>query len=256
MNLVLAACVVLRSFLVFLSTIFPCNWFWSCTTLDEKTEKVLLNFGKFHGVIREPGCYCVNMWGLSAREVQTSRSAIDLIHVKVADGKGNPLLVSGVVTYEIVDSRKAALDVPQTKSFVNTQGLAVMKKISSMYPYEAKEGEHSLKTEAQHLRAQMIEMLQERVKAAGVHILNFELTDLAYAPEIAQAMLIRQQAEAMVDARKIIVDGAVAISYGAIAGLSDRHVQLSVSDQAKLVTNLLTVICGDSKVQPQIQVGI
>jgi len=125
-----------------------------------------------------------------------------------------------------------------------------------MYPYEAREGEHSLKKEAPHLRGQMIDMLQERVKAAGVEIVSFELTDLAYAPEIAQAMLIRQQAEAMVDARKIIVDGAVSICYGALSGLSDRHVQLSTADQAKLVTSLLVVICGDAKVQPQVQVGL
>jgi len=214
-------------------------------------------WGNFFGVVREPGFYCFNPCVFNKKIViSTARTAIDLTHVKVADGKGNPLLVSGVVTYQIVDARKAALDVPNTKPFVSTQGLAVMKKIASMYPYEGRQGEHSLKTEAQQLRGQMIQMLQDRVNCAGVHILNFELTDLAYAPEIAQAMLIRQQAEAMVDARKIIVDGAVGITYGAISGLADRQLPLGVGEQARLVTNLLTVICGDSKVQPQIQVGI
>jgi len=240
----------------FLGTIFPCAWFGACSCVDEKTEKVLLYYGKYHGVIREPGCYCWNPYGVNSRLVSTARVAIDLVHVKVADGKGNPLLVSGVVTYEIIDARRAALDVPLTRSFVNTQGLAVMKKIASMYPYEAKEGEHSLKSEAAHLRSQMINMLQDRVTAAGVKIFNFELTDLAYAPEIAQAMLIRQQAEAMVDARKIIVEGAVAISYGALVGLGERNLQLSVTDQSRLVSSLLTVICGDSKVQPQLSVGL
>jgi regulator of protease activity HflC (stomatin/prohibitin superfamily) len=164
-------------------------------------------------------------------------------------------MVSGVVTYQIVDARKAALDVPETKSYINTQGLAVMKKIASMYPYEAKEGEHSLKTEASRLRLQMIELLQDRVTPAGIQVVNFELTDLAYAPEIAQAMLIRQQAEAMVDARKIIVEGAVQISYGALAALSERGVKMSKEEESKMVTNLLVVICGDSKVQPQVNVG-
>jgi len=238
-----------------LSCFFPCGWCGSCATVDEKTERVLLAFGKYFGTVREPGCYCWNPCGISSRIVSTSRSAIDLLQVKVADARGNPLMVSGVVTYQIVDARKAALDVPETKSYINTQGLAVMKKIASMYPYEAKEGEHSLKTEASRLRLQMIELLQDRVTPAGIQVVNFELTDLAYAPEIAQAMLIRQQAEAMVDARKIIVDGAVQISYGALAGLAERGVKMSKDEEAKMVTNLLVVICGDSKVQPQVNVG-
>jgi len=112
-----------------------------------------------------------------------------------------------------------------------------------------------LKTEASRLRTQMIEMLQQRVDAAGVLVVNFELTDLAYAPEIAQAMLIRQQAEAMVDARKIIVDGAINIAHGALSGLSERGVKMSKEEEVRLVTNLLVVICGDAKVQPQVSVG-
>jgi len=238
-----------------LSSCFPLGWCGSCATVDEKTERVLLTFGKYFGTIRKPGCYCWNPCGVSSRVVSTSRSAIDLVQVKVADARGNPLMVSGVVTYQVVDARKAALDVPDSKSYINTQGLAVMKKIASMYPYEAKEGEHSLKTEASRLRLQMIELLQDRVTPAGIQVINFELTDLAYAPEIAQAMLIRQQAEAMVDARKIIVDGAVQISYGALSGLAERGVKMSKEEEAKMVTNLLVVICGDSKVQPQVNVG-
>jgi len=238
-----------------LSCFFPLGWCGSCATVDEKTERVLLTFGKYFGTIRKPGCYCWNPCGVSSRIVSTSRSAIDLVQVKVADARGNPLMVSGVVTYQVVDARKAALDVPDSKTYINTQGLAVMKKIASMYPYEAKEGEHSLKTEASRLRLQMIELLQDRVTPAGIQVTNFELTDLAYAPEIAQAMLIRQQAEAMVDARKIIVDGAVQISYGALSGLAERGVKMSKEEEAKMVTNLLVVICGDSKVQPQVNVG-
>jgi len=125
-----------------------------------------------------------------------------------------------------------------------------------MYPYEAKkEGDHSLKTEAGHLRGIMIKFLQDRVAPSGAMVLNFELTDLAYAPEIANAMLIRQQAEAMVDARKIIVEGAVQISYGALAGLNDRGIKLTKEQEAAMVSNLLVVICGDAKVQPTVNVG-
>jgi len=239
----------------FLGTVCFCAWCGACNTVDEKTEKVLLNWGKFQGVVREPGCYCWNPFGMSPRVVSTARAAIDLTHVKVADFKGNPLMVSGVVTYVVVDSRKAALDVQNVNSYIQTQAMAVLKRIASMYPYEAKEGEHSLKTEASRLRTQMVRFLQDRVNAAGVLIINFELTDLAYAPEIANAMLIRQQAEALVDARKIIVEGAVHISYGALAGLAERGVRLTKDQEAMMVTNLLCVICGDSKVTPTVNVG-
>jgi len=177
--------------------------------------------------MRQPGCYCWSPFGLTTKTISTARSAIDLMHVKVADQKGNPLMVSGVVTYQVVDSRKAALDVSHVESYVQTQALAVLKKIAALYPYEAKEGGHSLKTEAGHLRGIMVKFLQERVNAAGALIVNFELTDLAYAPEIAGAMLIRQQAEALVDARKIVVEGAVQISYGALSGLNDRGIKLT-----------------------------
>jgi len=239
------------SFLSCLSSLVcPCIWIGACSVVNERSEHVLLNWGQYFGVLREPGCYCINPGGITTKVISTCRSALDLTQVKVADLKGNPLMVSGVVTYQIIDSRKAALDVPDTKTYISTQGLAVMKKICSMYPYESKKGEHSLKSEAGHLRKEMISMLQERVSPAGVQIINFELTDLSYAAEIAQAMLIRQQAEAMIDARKIIVEGAVSIAHGAILGLEQRGMKMTKEDEGKLVSKLLTVICGDSKVSP------
>jgi regulator of protease activity HflC (stomatin/prohibitin superfamily) len=240
----------------FCSTVCPCVWCGGCTTVTEKTEMVLLNFGKYMGVLRLPGCYCYNPFGTTTREISTARAAIDLMSVKVADAKGNPLVVSGVVTYQVVDSRKAALDVQDVRSFIQTQGLAVMKRVASLYPYDSKDpNEHSLKTEANRLSKQMIELLQERCNVAGVLIVNFELTDLAYAPEIAQAMLIRQQAEALVDARKIVVEGAIGITHGAIEGLNQRGIKLGKEMEHQLVANLLTVICGEARVQPVVSVG-
>jgi len=240
---------------VVLSCVCPCLWCCGCSTLDERQEKVLLNWGEYHATIRQPGCYCWNPYSLSVRTISTARSAIDLMHVKVADLRGNPLMVSGVVTYFVVDSRKAALDVLDVRTYISTQALAVMKKIASMYPYEAKDGQHSLKTEANHLRGTMVKFLQERVNPAGALITNFELTDLAYAPEIANAMLIRQQAEALVDARKVIVEGAVRIASDALSGLNERGIKMSKEQEATMVSNLLIVICGDAKVQPTVNVG-
>jgi len=163
-------------------------------------------------------------------------------------------LISGVVSYQIYKARAAVLDVQDVRQYILNQGLAVAKKIASMYPYESQDG-HSLKGEAERIREQMMAMLQERCNVAGVVIHNFELTDLAYAPEIAQAMLIRQQAEAMVDARKIIVKGAVEIAHGAVESLSGRGLHLSPEEQNRVVSNLLVIICGDAKVQPIISVS-
>jgi len=237
-----------------LSTLCFLGWCFGCRCVNEKTEQVLLNFGKYHGVLREPGCYCVNPCGIRPRTVTTARAAIELTHVKVADLKGNPLLVGGVVTYVVVDARKAALDVQNVYGYISTQAMAVLKRIASMYPYEAKTGQLSLKSEASRLHEQMIRLLQNRVTPAGVLIINFELTDLAYAPEIANAMLIRQQAEALVDARQVIVQGAVQISHGALRSLAERGVQLTKEQEAVMVSNLLCVICGDSKITPSVSV--
>jgi regulator of protease activity HflC (stomatin/prohibitin superfamily) len=227
-----------------LSTMFPCAWICGgFQTIDEKTENVMLNYGKYFATIRQPGWYCVNPCGMESRRVLTVRTAVDLTHVKVADAKGNPLNVSGIITYHIVDSRKAVLDTKDAREYIMTQGLAVMKRIASMYPYE---GEHSLKSEADTLRKQMVALLQERVDSAGLEVLSFELTDLSYAPEIAQAMLVRQQAEAMIEARQTIVKGAVSISLGAMKGLRERGIVMSPDEESRMVSNLLVVIC-DSK---------
>lgn len=237
------------------SCIIPCYWCSGCMTVNEKTETVLLNYGKFEGVLREPGCYCYNPAGTTAITISLKQQAVDLKDVKVADARGNPIKISGVVTYYIVNSRKAALEVDYVNGFLATQGLAVMKQIAALYPYEAKEGLPSLKTEASHIKQQMIAELQTRVTPAGIRVLNFELTDLAYAPEVAQGMLIRQMAEAKLDARKTIVEGAVEIAKGAVAALSDSGIRMNDADQARLISNLLITICSDASVQPTLSVS-
>lgn len=238
----------------FASTLLPCAWLGACQIVQEKQELVVLNFGKVAAIVREPGCYCWNPIGNSAVPVSTARVAMNLDNVKVADLKGNPLIVSGVVTYQVANAKKAALDVANASSYILNQGLTVIKKVAALYPYESADG-HSLKTEAERVRQQMVKMLQERCDVAGVTIYNFELTDLAYAPEIAQAMLIRQQAEAMVDARKVIVRGAVEIAHGALEELNKKGICMDNDEKARLTTNLLVTICGDQKVQPVVSLS-
>jgi regulator of protease activity HflC (stomatin/prohibitin superfamily) len=238
------------------ATVCFCAWCCACVQVQERQEKIFLHLGKYTGALRKPGCYCVNPMCVSTFETVTSRESLDLKSVKVADARANPLIISGIVTYQVVESRKATLDVKNVHSYIENQGLAVLKRVASMYPYEGKNPEdHSLKSEAGKLGKMMIELLQDRCSVAGVLITGFELTDLSYAPEIAQAMLVKQQSEALIDARKIIVDGAVGIAQGAIKGLNDRGIRFNPEKEADLVSNLLLVICGDSKVSPVVNVG-
>jgi len=138
---------------------------------------------------------------------------------------------------------------------VSTQGTAVMKKVASMYPYEARGTEPSLKSEAEHLRQNLISLLQERVTIAGIQVFNFELNDLAYAPEIAQQMLVRQQAEAVVDARKVIALGAVEIVKETIRGLQEQGITMTPEEKTRMASNLVIVVCGESGVSPVMNVG-
>jgi regulator of protease activity HflC (stomatin/prohibitin superfamily) len=226
-----------------------------CVTVNVKEEKVLLSMGKYIGTLRNPGCYCVNPFCLTMRSIPTVQKAVELQNVKVADGKGNPVVVSGVVTYRVVNSKKAALDVDSYSQFVITQGLTVMKRVASMYPYEAKEGQHSLKSEAEELRGLLIKLLQERLESAGLQVINFEFNDLAYSPEIAQAMLVRQQAEAVVDARKLIAEGAVEIVAETIKGLEANNISMSDQEKCRMASNLVVAICSEGGASPVVNVG-
>lgn len=221
----------------------------SIVIVHPQEEKVVINWGKFSGLLTEPGLYVKLVWGRQIIPVSVKRQTLELPRTTVADGNGNPIVIAAVVTYRYVDSKKVALDIQDAHGFVKTQAMAVLKQVASKYPYESPSG-HSLKAEAQSIGAEMVATLQTKVNAAGTKVSAFELSDLSYAPEIAQSMLVRQQAQALVDARKIVVEGAVEIVYEAIQQLEAKNLGLAEGERARLVSNLLTVICGEAKVQP------
>ncbi|HYW80554.1 MAG TPA: SPFH domain-containing protein, partial [Thermoguttaceae bacterium] len=200
---------------------FPITLLFSWVVVHPQEEKVVLVWGKFHKLFRTPGLFWVNTWGRKVIPVSTKRQTLDLPRTVVADGNGNPILIAAVVTYQYVDSIKVALEVEDAHDFVKTQAMAVLKQIASKYPYESPEG-HSLKSEAQAIGLEMVAALQKKAAPSGTQVESFELSDLSYAPEIAQAMLVRQQAQALVDARKIVVQGATEIVNDAIQQLSER----------------------------------
>jgi hypothetical protein len=176
-----------------LASCMPCGI--CCTKVTVRQEVVLLTFGRFLGVLREPGCYCINQCGLESRAVSRAVNSTELPSLSVIDSRGNPLRVSGVVNWVVVDAKKAVLDVQDYWSFLRAQAEVVMKQICSLHPYEAKPGsnEDSLKTEANKIRNDIVALLQKKVSQAGIRIIEYQFNEISYAPEIASQMLVRQQ---------------------------------------------------------------
>lgn len=241
------SCVATCVGLLCLPFTLMCSWY----VVNEKTQVVQLNCGKFHGVEKEPGCHWANCAGRDLRRVDMRIQSLELPNSKVVDKNGSPLIVSGIVCWHISNAKRAAIDVQNVNLYVQNEAQAVLKKIVSMYPYEAhdedgKEHNLSLKVEAAEIQKKMARMLQKQVKPAGATIYSFQFNELSYAPEIAAGMLRRQQARATIAARRKIVQGAVDIAYGAADELIDRGITMSHEERNKMVSNLLLVITGDN----------
>lgn len=229
--------------------LFPITLLGSWVVVHPQEEKLILIWGKLNRVLKEPGMLFVNVFGRKVITVSTKQQTIEIPKSVVADANANPVITAAICTFKVVDSEKAAFDVEDYLSFVKSQAVAVLKQVASKYPYSADDG-ISLKDETSQIGAEMVSVLAGKVEAAGIDIISYEISDLSYAPEIAQAMLVRQQAQALVDARKIVVEGAVEIVDGAMIHLKERGIEIAPSHQSKVVGNLLAIICGDAKVQP------
>lgn len=226
----------------------------SCFIVQPREEVVLLDYGKYNGTVKTPGCHFVCAPGRTVNRVSTKVKSIQIAETKTIDKNGNPLIINGILSYQIKSAKRAALDVEDADRFVLTQGLAAMKQIVARYPYEGEEGQgnHCLKTSADVISHEMIAVLQERVQVAGIKILTFTFNEISYAPEIAAGMLKRQQAQAVLQARKVIVSGAVEIAQSTVHELETMGIAMDDKSRIKIVGNLLTVICADSAVAPVI----
>eukprot|EP01124_Arcella_intermedia_P017526 TRINITY_DN24297_c0_g1_i1.p1 TRINITY_DN24297_c0_g1~~TRINITY_DN24297_c0_g1_i1.p1 ORF type:complete len:293 (-),score=64.92 TRINITY_DN24297_c0_g1_i1:52-852(-) len=235
---------------------FPLTLCGSFYSVREKHEVVLLVCGKYAGIEKEPGLHFYNCWGRDLRPVSKQIQSLHLPITKIVDKAGNPLNVSGIVVFWNSNTKKAAIDVTDPKEFTCNAAQAVLKAVVSRHPYET-DDPHSLclKSNANEIGKEMVELLQKEVNVAGVRIVSFQFNELSYAPEIASSMLKRQQAMALVGARQKIVEGAIDIALGAVVGLSKEGVDLDASEKAKIVTNLLTVICSDTDAKPTVSVG-
>ena len=211
--------------------------------------------GRLSGTWREPGLYCINPCGLTWALVSVNNRVATLTAMKCADSAGSSLIVSGVVTFRVVDAARAVLDMGSVEDYTHQQAQAVLKRIASQYRYITYDGTPSLITEQAHLGESLRALLQECVDVAGVQVVSFALSDLSFAPEIAAQMLIRQQAQATIDARKMIVAGAVGIACDAVEELAGRGKPVAPAEASRFISNLVLVICGEKAPTPTIELS-
>lgn len=230
----------------------PFAWAGCCNKVDQNEQKAVLYWGRYAGTLAEPGMYCLNPCGRETRTASTKCNTLELKDIKVVDAKGNPVVISGVVTYKIISARKACVDVEKPEYFIRLQATTALKQVASRYPYGAPPGQPSLQTECSGISAELARALQEKTDIAGALILSFELVDLSYAPEIAQVMLVRQQAESLVEARRLIVSSAVDMAQQAVAQLEAGGNGLSEQAKERITSTLLAVICSHSAATPTI----
>ena len=218
--------------------------------------RVVQLFGRYRGTIREDGLRWVNPL-TSRTKISTRVRNHETAVLKVNDAYGNPIELAAVVVWKVEDTAQASFEVDDFLEFVATQTEAAVRHIAIEYPYDAHDEDGlSLRGNAEEITEKLAVELHARVEAAGVQIIESRFTHLAYAPEIASAMLQRQQAGAVVAARRQIVDGAVGMVEDALARITERDiVELDSERKAAMVSNLLVVLCGDRAPQPVLNTG-
>jgi hypothetical protein len=218
--------------------------------------KVLQLFGEYRGTVREPGLRWANPF-FSKRGVSLRIRNFESERLKVNDHAGNPIEIAAVVVWRVVDTAEAIFHVDNYDNFVHVQSEAALRNLATSYPYDSHtDGEVALRSHTAQVAGHLKEEIQERLAQAGVEVVEARISHLAYAPEIAHAMLQRQQASAIIAARQKIVEGAVGMVEMALHMLSHQNiVELDNDRKAEMVGNLLVVLCGDRGTQPVVQAG-
>ncbi len=233
---------------------------------------VLVLFGTYYGTIKKEGFFWVNPFCSAinptvktnpsnpsfSKRVSLKTETLDNNKQKVNDELGNPVEIGAIVIWKVENPTKAVFNVQNYKTYLSIQCDAVIRNTARKYPYDTNEseGERSLRGSSQEIADIMKHELQEKVLDAGIQIIDVRITHLSYAPEIASAMLQRQQAAAIIDARQKIVEGAVSMVQMALDKLSENQiVELDEERKAAMVSNLLVVLCGNKDVQPIVNSG-
>ena len=226
------------------------------TVVNPNTAKVLLLFGSYKGTIKAPGLCWVNPLTVR-RPVSLRVRNFESGKLKVNDHIGNPIEIAAIVVWRVVETAEALFQVDDYEHFVHVQTESAVRVLATTFPYDAhEEGQTSLRGSAEEVSRRLREEIQERLAKAGVEVVEARISHLAYAPEIANAMLRRQQATAIIAARQKIVEGAVGMVEMALDLLSAKQVvKLDEERKATMVSNLLVVLCSDRDAQPVVNAG-
>ena len=218
--------------------------------------KVLQLFGKYAGTVHEPGLRWANPFYAKAA-VSTRIRNFECSKLKVNDANGSPIEIAAVVVWKVFDTAEALFEVDDYAGFVEIQSESALRNLGTSYPYEPHEGENiALRSNPQEIATALAKEIQDRLTQAGITVIEARISHLAYAPEIANAMLRRQQAGAIIAARKLIVRGAVGMVQLALNELDANNiVSLDEERKAAMVSNLLVVLCSDESAQPVLNTG-
>ena len=252
-----------------LAFVVICVMFGGLKVVNPNEAYVFTFFGKYYGTLKKAGFYWINPFatavnpagdvaGLGAKKVSLKAMPLNNDKQKVNDEEGNPIEIGVVVIWKIANTAKAVFNVDNYYSFVSTQCDAAIRQVARQYPYDVSDddNEKTLRGSSQEIAGVLKTELQERVNMAGIEIMEARIAHLAYAPEIAAAMLQRQQASAIIAARQKIVDGAVSMVDMALKKLSENKiVELDDERKAQMVSNLLVVLCGNKDAQPIVNSG-
>ena len=224
--------------------------------LQPNEAKVLTLFGRYYGTIKEAGFWWVNPFTLK-KQISLKTRNFETAKLKVNDANSNPIEIGAIVVWKVVDTAEAMFEVDDYENYMRVQSESAVRALASSYPYDSHStGEPALSSHTTEVAANLMGQLSDRLAKAGVEVKEARISHLAYSPEIAQAMLQRQQASAIIAARYKIVEGAVGMVENALEMLAQKNI-LHLDDERKaaMVSNLLVVLCGERGTQPVLNTG-
>jgi regulator of protease activity HflC (stomatin/prohibitin superfamily) len=227
-----------------------------CMVIGPNEARVMTFFGRYTGSEKTPGLRWINPF-TNKREISLRARTFESAKIKVNDLDGNPIEIGGIIVWRVIDTAQATFDVESFTSYVQIQTESALRNLAMHHPYDSHDDDRmSLRGQSEAVAAQLKKEVDARIHAAGCEVVDARIAHLAYAPEIAHAMLQRQQAGAIIAARQRIVEGAVSMVEMALEQLSKRGiVELDTERKAAMVSNLLVVLCGARETQPVVNAG-
>jgi regulator of protease activity HflC (stomatin/prohibitin superfamily) len=236
--------------------VLVCIGFYGLTPVSPNEARAVVLFGHYAGTIRNQGLWWVNPFTVR-RRISVRVRNFETSKLKVNDHDGNPIEIAAIVVWKVTDTAEALFEVDDFENFVHVQAESAVRNLATSHPYDAhREGDVALRANPVEIANELRQEIQDRLEKAGVEVIEARISHLAYAAEIASAMLRRQQANAVIAARTRIVEGAVGMVEMALELLSAKQVvQLDEERKAQMVSNLLVVLCSEHEAQPVLNAG-